>query len=117
MERHEILEAMDELKLHGMRASFDEIAGKGLVRRDEIYPLLASLLRAEHNHRLARSIVYRISSAKFPVLKDLDSFTFADTPVDEGQVREMANGAFLDARRNAIFIGGPGSTWGCPEAC
>jgi hypothetical protein len=27
MERHEILEAMSELKLHGMRASFDEIAG------------------------------------------------------------------------------------------
>ena len=30
MERHEILEAMSELKLYGMRASFDEIAGKGL---------------------------------------------------------------------------------------
>ncbi len=41
------------LKLHGMRASFDEIAGKGLVRRDEIYPLLASLLRAERNRRHA----------------------------------------------------------------
>ena len=109
MERHEILEAMGDLKLHGMRASFDEIAGKGMVRRDEIYPLLASLLRAEHNHRQARSIVYRISSAKFPVLKDLDSFTFADTPVDEGQMREMATGAFLDARRNTIFIGGTGT--------
>jgi DNA replication protein DnaC len=109
MERHEILEAMGDLKLHGMRAGFDEIAGKGMVRRDEIYPLLASLLRAEHNHRQARSIVYRISSAKFPVLKDLDSFTFADTPVDEGQMREMATGAFLDARRNAIFIGGTGT--------
>ena len=35
MERHEILEAMSELKLYGMRASFDEIAGKGLARRDE----------------------------------------------------------------------------------
>jgi len=109
MERHEILEAMGDLKLHGMRAGFDEIAGKGMVRRDEIYPLLASLLRAEHNHRQARSIVYRISSAKFPVLKDLDSFTFADTPVDEAQMREMATGAFLDARRNAIFIGGTGT--------
>lgn len=109
MERHDILEAMSELKLHGMRASFDEIAGKGLVRRDEIYPLLASLLRAEHNHRQARSIVYRISSAKFPVLKDLDSFDFAGTPVDDGQMREMATGAFLDARRNAIFIGGTGT--------
>jgi hypothetical protein len=41
MERHEILEAMSELKLYGMRASFDEIAGKGLSRRDEIYPLIA----------------------------------------------------------------------------
>ena len=36
---------MSELKLQrGMRASFDEIAGKGLARRDEIYPLIASLI-------------------------------------------------------------------------
>ncbi|MFC0193892.1 ATP-binding protein, partial [Aureimonas pseudogalii] len=100
---------MEELKLHGMRASFDEITGKGLARRDELYPLLASLLRAEQNHRHARSIVYRISSAKFPVLKDLDAFRFAETPVDEPKVREIASGAFLEAKRNAIFIGGTGT--------
>ena len=109
MERHEILEAMSELKLYGMRASFDEIAGKGLARRDEIYPLIASLIRAERTHRQARSISYRIGGAKFPVLKDLDKFVFADTPVDEGQVRELATGTFLDAKRNAIFIGGTGT--------
>ncbi len=109
MERHELLETMDELKLHGMRASFDEITGKGLQRRDELYPLLASLLRAEHHHRQARSIVYRIASAKFPVLKDLDAFQFADTAIDEGKVREIANGTFLEAKRNAIFIGGTGT--------
>jgi len=45
MERHEILDAMGELKLYGMRSSFDEIAGKGLARRDEVYPLIASLIR------------------------------------------------------------------------
>ena len=109
MERHDLLEAMDDLKLHGMRASFDEITGKGLQRRDELYPLLASLLRAEHNHRQARSIVYRIASAKFPVLKDLDAFHFADTTIDEGKVREIATGTFLEAKRNAIFIGGTGT--------
>jgi len=109
MERHEILDAMSELKLYGMRASFDEIAGKGLARRDEIYPLIASLIRAERIHRQARSISYRISGAKFPVLKDLDSFVFADTPLDQGQVRELATGTFLDAKRNAIFIGGTGT--------
>lgn len=30
MERHEILEAMSELKLYGMRASFDEVAERVL---------------------------------------------------------------------------------------
>lgn len=109
MERHEILEALNELKLYGMRASFDEVAGKGLTRRDELYPLIASLIRAERTHRQARSISYRITAAKFPVLKDLDKFVFADTPVDEGLVRELASGTFLDAKRNAIFIGGTGT--------
>ena len=86
-----------------MRASFDEIAGKGLARRDEIYPLIASLIRSERTHRQARSINYRISGAKFAVLKDLDKFVFADTMIDQGQVRELATGAFLDANYHAIL--------------
>jgi DNA replication protein DnaC len=109
MERHQIIEAMTSLKLYGMRASFDEIAGKGLGRREELYPLLASLVRAEITHRQSRSINYRISSAKFPVLKDLDDFVFTKTTVDEGQVRELANGEFLDAKRNVILVGGTGT--------
>ena len=109
MERHQIIEAMTSLKLYGMRASFDEIAGKGLGRREELYPLLASLVRAEITHRQSRSINYRISSAKFPMLKDLDDFVFTKTTVDEGQVRELANGEFLDAKRNLILVGGTGT--------
>jgi hypothetical protein len=35
-------------------------------------------------HRQSRSINYRISSTRLPMLKDLDSFVFADTPVNEG---------------------------------
>src|SRR5258708_28074411 len=106
MEREDIVAALTELKLHGMRASFDEIAGKGLSRRDEFYPLIAGLIRAERTHRQARSISYRITGAKFPVLKDLDKFSFKGTPIDEGLVRELATGGFLDGKRNAIFIGG-----------
>ena len=100
-----------------MRASFDEVAGKGLARRDEIYPLIASLIGAERTHRQARSISYRLSGAKFPVLKDLDKFVFADTMVDEGQARELATGSFLDAKRNAIFIGGTGTGTGKTHLC
>ena len=109
MERQDILAAMTELKLLGMRTAFDEIVGKGMARRDEFYPLIASLIRAEHTHRQARSISYRMTGAKFPVLKDLSKFSFAGSVIDEGLVRELATGAFLDARRNAIFIGGTGT--------
>src|SRR6202162_969178 len=108
MERQDILAALAELKLHGMRASFDEIAGKGLSRRDEFYPLIAGLIRGERTHRQATQISYRITVAKFPVLKDLDKFSFKGTPIDEGLVRELATGVFLDGKRNAIFIGGNG---------
>jgi DNA replication protein DnaC len=109
MERHQIIEAMTGLKLYGMRANFDEIAAKGLARREELYPLLGSLIRAELAHRQSRSINYRISGAKFPVLKDLDAFVFKDTPVDEGQIRELAAGDFIDIKRNLILIGGTGT--------
>ena len=109
MERHQLIEAMTSLKLYGMRASFDEIAGKGLSRREEIYPLLASLVRAELTHRQSRSINYRIGGARFPVLKDIDAFVFDNTPVDEGQIRELATGDFIDAKRNLSLIGGTGT--------
>jgi DNA replication protein DnaC len=109
MERHQIIDAMTSLKLYGMRANFDEIAGKGLARREELYPLLGSLIRAELSHRQSRSINYRIGGARFPMLKDLDAFVFADTPIDEGLIRELAAGEFIDAKRNLIFIGGTGT--------
>ena len=98
MELDEILDAMTELKLYGMRASFDEIAGKGLARRDEIYPHIASLIRAERTHRQARSISCRISGAKVPVLKELDKFVFGDTMI-RGPGARTRTGAILDAKR------------------
>ena len=43
------------------------------------------------------------------MLKDLDAFVFKDTPVDEGLIRELATGDFIDAKRNLILIGGTGT--------
>jgi DNA replication protein DnaC len=84
------------------------VAGELEARWNKALARVAEI-RAERTYRQARSISYRIAAAKFPVLKDLDQFVFADTPVDGSQVRELATGAFLDARRNGIFIGGTGT--------
>jgi hypothetical protein len=70
---------------------------------------LPATATTKRTHRQARSISYRMSGAKFPVLKDIGKFVFADTPIDEDRVRELATGSFLDARRNVIFIGGTGT--------
>jgi DNA replication protein DnaC len=43
------------------------------------------------------------------VLKDLEAFIFEGWPVDEGQIRELAAGDFIDAKRNLILIGGTGT--------
>jgi DNA replication protein DnaC len=51
----------------------------------------------------------KLDADSHPVLKDLDDFVFTKTTVDEGQVRELANGEFLDAKRNVILVGGTGT--------
>ena len=41
--------------------------------------------------------------------KEVDEFTFEDTPVNETLVRDLASGDFLDQQRNVVLIGGTGT--------
>jgi DNA replication protein DnaC len=100
---------MGELKLRGMAAAFDEAVVEGLRRRRQVEEILADLLRAEAIEREARSIRYRLGVAGLPVMKDLDAFRFDESPVNEGVVRSLHDGAFLAAKRNAVLVGGTGS--------
>jgi DNA replication protein DnaC len=109
MERHELLELMAALKLRGMRTAFDEVLGRGAAHRDEIQRALAGLLRAEQAEREAASTRYRMTEARFPVLKDLASFVFEGTPIEADRIRELASGRFVDERRNLVLVGGTGS--------
>jgi hypothetical protein len=92
MERQEILAIMDELKLAGMRAAFDEIVANGLKRQHPVPRIVGELLKAEIAEKQARSIKYRLSIAKLPLAKELADFEFAGTPINEALVRELAAG-------------------------
>ena len=37
--------------------------------------------------------------------KDVDDFTFKDTPINEALVRDLAGGGFIAQQRNAVFGG------------
>lgn len=109
MERSEILAAMGELKLYGMKAAFDEIIATAVKRQHEPQRVVAGLLSAEINEKQARSIKYQITSAKLPLAKDIDDFTFTDTPINETLVRDLVGGNFLAHQRNVVLVGGTGT--------
>jgi len=109
MERSEILAAMGELKLYGMKAAYDEIVATAVKRQHEPQHFVGDLLEAEIAEKQVRSIKYQIAIAKLPLAKDIDDFVFADTPVNEALVRDLASGNFLAHQRNAVFVGGTGT--------
>jgi DNA replication protein DnaC len=109
MERTQVLELMGNLKLYGMRSAYDEVMAAGIKRQHEPPRIVGDLLSAEIAEKQARSIKYQLTVAKLPLAKDLDDFDFADTPVNEGLVRELATGTFVADQRNVVLVGGTGT--------
>jgi DNA replication protein DnaC len=109
MERSEILSAMSELKLYGMKTAYDEIISTAVKRQHEPQRIVGDLLTAEITEKQARSIRYQITIAKLPLAKDVDDFKFADTPINEILVRDLAAGEFLAHQRNVVLVGGTGT--------
>lgn len=109
MERTQVLELMSTLKLYGMRSAYDEVMGNGIKRQHEPPRIVGDLLQSEIAEKQARSIRYQLSIAKLPLAKDIDDFDFADTPVNESLVRELATGTFVADQRNVVLVGGTGT--------
>jgi DNA replication protein DnaC len=109
MLRDKILEAMGALRLHGMKSSLDEVLAAGIKQKKTSEKILLELLSAELAERRVRSIRYRMGLAKFPMDKDLDSFDFNASPVNEAQVRSLYEGRFLSDQGNVILVGGTGT--------
>jgi DNA replication protein DnaC len=109
MERTEVLDLMGTLKLYGMRSAYDEIMATAIKRQHEPPRVIGDLLSAEIAEKQARSIKYQLTVAKLPLAKDIDDFDFADTPVNEALVRDLATGAFVADQRNAVLVGGTGT--------
>jgi DNA replication protein DnaC len=109
MLRDKIMQAMEQLRLCGMHSVYDEILAASLKQRHTPERLLLDLLEAEVGERTLKSIRYRLGQAHFPVEKDLDSFDFRASPVQEWQVRSLYQGSFLSTQSNVLLIGGTGT--------
>ena len=92
-----------------MLAVYDEVLEEGRRSRSTADKTLLRLLTAEIAERRARSHNYRLGQAHFPSVKELDSFEFAQTPINEAQVRHLHEGGFVDGHGNILLVGGSGT--------
>lgn len=109
MLREQILNAMAGLQLNGMRAAYDELSALCRKRRDTPEKFLFSLLEAEETEREVRGMRYRLGQARFPAMKELESFDFAQSPVSGDTVRALCRGTFARSASNVLFVGGSGT--------
>ena len=105
----QIIAQLKALSLHGMAASFPEVAAQ--ARHTEFNPesFIAQLMAAESAQRMVRSTAYQMGAARFPTHRDLAGFAFEQASVDEALVRRLQSTQFTGLAHNAVFIGGPGS--------
>ena len=84
----------------------EEAAANNQTFQDYLFALLEGemLQRDEHAQKL------RLTRARFPVMKTLDSFEFSVIPaVNKALVLELSRSSFIDRRENVIFIGSYGT--------
>jgi len=111
MLRENILNALGELRLCGMKSAYDEILASGEKCGYTAEKILLSLLEAEAAERSGRSLRYRLEQAKFPIQKEMEQydFKFKAGQVNESLINRLCVGNFLETRTNIIFVGGSGS--------
>ena len=104
-----MIDAMGKLKLHGMRAAYDEVLTTAVKRQHELRQIIGDLLTAEVREKQAQSVKYQMTIAKLPLARELEEFDFEATEINETLIRDLASGDFLDHQRNLVPVGGTGT--------
>jgi DNA replication protein DnaC len=99
-----------ELHLPAIRTRFRALAAEATREQQTPLAYLAALLEAEVSERLERRERRRLLDARFPLVKRLEEFRFADNPkVPQATIAALAECSWIDERESVIFLGESGS--------
>jgi DNA replication protein DnaC len=99
-----------ELRLPAIRQRFRELANEATREQQTPLAYLAALLEAEMADRSERRERRRLLDAKFPIIKHLEDFQFADNPnVPQATIATLAQCGWIDDREVVIFVGESGT--------
>jgi len=99
-----------ELHLPAIRARFRPLAQEATREQQTPLAYLAALLEAEVQERAERRERRRLLDARFPLIKRLEEFRFADNPkVPQATIAALAEGSWIDDRESVILVGESGT--------
>jgi DNA replication protein DnaC len=99
-----------ELHLPAIRSRFRALASEATREQQTPLAYLAALLEAEVQERAERRERRRLLDARFPLLKRLEDFRFADNPkIPQATIAALAEGSWIDDRESIIFVGESGT--------
>ncbi len=101
---------LKKLKLPTMLREYEAMAVVCMKERCDYSAFLLRLVERESLDRQKRAAERRVKSARFPVIKTLDTFDFTLQPsINEKLVRELMTGEYLDRKENILLVGSSGT--------
>ncbi len=97
------------LQLYGMATAWSELQAEKprQTHRPEIW--MERLIAAEQTDRQLKSLRYQLKVARFPIHRDLLGIDWAETPLTQAVVEQLASAAFMETAHNLILVGGTGT--------
>ena len=113
MEHDHLIAMLNRLKLTAIRDQLDSLIDEAGRRELTIREALSLFCEREIARKDERRIEMGVGLARFPFVRDLDSFDFAAQPsIDKRQIREIAAGRFIANAEVVLLLGPPGpASW------
>ena len=101
---------LKQLRLPTISAEFAKLASEAASGNESYEAYLLRLTELEVSRRGANALAARIKRARFPVLKDLDTYDFSlMATLNKPKVVELSRCEWIDQHGNCCLVGSPGT--------
>lgn len=97
------------LQLFGMATAWSELQAEKPKQAHRPESWMERLIAAEQTERQLKSLRYQLKAARFPIHRDLTGIDWAETPLSQTLVEQLASAAFMEIAHNLILVGGTGT--------
>jgi DNA replication protein DnaC len=101
--------SLKALQLYGMATAWSELQAEKPKQTHRPESWMGRLIAAEQTDRQLKSLRYQLKAARFPIHRDLLGIDWAETPLSQAVVEQLASAAFMETAHNLILVGGTGT--------